>query len=129
MSTDQNKALLNRWVEAWNTHDLEQIDRLADEIYAADSVYHNPGIADLPVGPAGVKQLTHSILTKNPNARLSIDDMIAEGDRVASRWTITQMGPATGDSHTTILLAISRFVDGKIAEEWELVRRLDAPNA
>ena len=53
-----------------------------------------------------------------PDVRFVIEDQIAEGDRVATRMTATAMSSATGKPVTLIGLNVSRFHEGRIAEEW-----------
>ena len=59
-------------------------------------------------------------------AKLTVDDMVAEGDKVVTRWTMTAlhsgefMGvPPTNQLITMHGIIIDRFVDGRVAEAWE----------
>jgi steroid delta-isomerase-like uncharacterized protein len=76
-------------------------------------------------GPEGVRQFVTTYLTAFPDGKITIDDQLAEGDLVTSRWTgrgIHQgdlMGiPPTGKQVTVTGITISRVKDGKVVEEW-----------
>lgn len=120
MPTEQNKAILQRWMDAFNEHDLDLLDRLADELYTADYVLHDPDFLDLPPGPAGVKQFVRSLPKNWTDVNVVVDELVAEGDRVASRFTVGGVDASIGKPLRLHGLAISRFADGKIAEEWQL---------
>jgi steroid delta-isomerase-like uncharacterized protein len=98
---------------------------LVDELFAPDYVNH---VAGSPIefrGPEGEKQFDAAYSQAFPDARLTVEDMIAEGDRVASRLSYrgTHTGefqgiPATGKQFMTTGIQIIRIADGKIAEAW-----------
>ena len=121
MSTEQNKAVLARIVAAVNERNLEELDELADEVFADDYVLHHPGFADLRPGPAGFKLFMREILAAMPDLHLVEDDVFAEEDKVATRWTGRGTDLGQQKTVTLTILMISQFVDGKISEEWELV--------
>jgi steroid delta-isomerase-like uncharacterized protein len=120
MSPDENKALNDRWIEAFNARDwaAEAACRTAD--YKAH-MSGAPGALDA----AGWNAFMATFSAAFPDARISIDDAVAERDIVASRWTLTathrgdfQGIPPTGRLVTMQGVDISRVVDGKIAEHW-----------
>jgi steroid delta-isomerase-like uncharacterized protein len=123
MSTEQNKALVRRyWEEVWNNGNLAVVD----ELIATDFDGHPlPGEPDFGRGPAGQKQLVGMYRTAFPDLRMTIEDLTAEGDRVAVRWIArgTQTGemmgiPATGKPTTVTGMFLNRLAAGKIAEGW-----------
>ena len=120
MSTEQNKAILQRWMDALNEHDLAQLDRLADELYTNDYILHDPGFPTLLPGPAGVKQFVHAVLSSSSDFHITVEDLVAEEDRVASRIEVRSTDVLTGKPTRTLVMGISRFAGGKIAEEWQL---------
>ncbi len=82
---EQNKALVRRWFAELNTGNLAA----ADDLYAANYVLHDPGAPpDLPPGPAGVKQFLAPFGTAFPDMQGTIEDMVAEGDKVVIRFTV-----------------------------------------
>ena len=100
MATEENKALLRRFIEIWNTGNIA----MADEFVNTDLVDHSlpPG---LPPGLAGFKLLVSGFRSAFPDLRITIDDLMAQGDKAAARVTFrgTQQGefqgiPATGKS-------------------------------
>ena len=98
---------------------------LLDGLYTDDYVYLGPPfIGDLR-GPTAFRNLASGFVAAISGFREVIVDQVAEGDKVVSRWsgsgkhTGEVMGAApTGREVTWTTIAISRFVDGKIAEEW-----------
>ena len=124
MSIVENKALARRSFEAFNQRDLAA----ADEIYAPSYVLHNPiAPPDLPRGPDGVRQQHAGYLAAFPDAQITVEDLIAEGDRVAVRVTVRGthrgifMGVApTGRPVALEAITIYRVDAGKIVEDWTI---------
>jgi steroid delta-isomerase-like uncharacterized protein len=123
MSTEENKALARRaFEEAWNKGNLAVLDQLV----AADFDGHpQPSDADFGRGPEGQKRFIGMYRAAFPDIQMTIEDMTAEGDRVAVRWTGrgTHTGelmgmPATGKRATVTGILIDRIAGGKIAESW-----------
>ncbi len=120
--TEANKAIVRRGLEElYNRGNLD----LADEIFAPEYVWHNVGGPDVH-GSEGMKQ--HVALVRNafPDIHITADDMIAEGAKVVTRWTIvaTHKGEFVGIPPTDVKVTftgilISRIADGKIVEDWE----------
>ena len=121
MSTEQNKATLRRWMEGWNTRDVNVMEALADENSTTDYILHDPSLpGGSLVGIAAAKQWVRDVLKNAPDVRITIEDLVAEGDKVASRFTVHGTDASTGKPVTTLVMAISRFVGDKVAEEWQL---------
>jgi steroid delta-isomerase-like uncharacterized protein len=119
MSTEENKALLRRTYEAVNQGDLTAFF----EQFAPDFVLHN-GTMTIR-GLEAFKQIEAMLLTALPDIHYTVEDLIAEGDKVAVRLTVTGthrgvlLGvPPTGIPTTVTESAMSRIVGGKIAEHW-----------
>ena len=119
MSTEQNKATVRRFfAEILNQRNLA----LVDELFAANYVNHSipPG---MPQGPEGEKIFTNLFLTGFPDFRMNLEDIIAEGDLVATRWMFegTNNGafqgmPATGKHVTFAGMNVWRVADAKIVD-------------
>ena len=120
MSTEKNKAALLRWLDAYNKKDLNVLDKVADEVFAADYILHGPGFPEEVLGSEGVKKFVHQYLQDNSDFHITLEDMIADGDKVAGRLTMKSTNAATGKSADDLVIFIDRFVEGKIAEEWQL---------
>ena len=123
MLTETNKTVSRRFLEeVWNKGNLA----LLNEIIAKDHINSGPGtLPGLPTGPEGTKQLVMVYRNAFPDVHFTIDEQIAEGDKVMTRWTGhgTHQGelvgiPATGKSSTVTGIAVDRIVDGKIVESW-----------
>ena len=118
-SSEANKALLQRWCEeGFNKGNVA----LADELYDADVVYHEPSAGEIR-GLEDLKQFVSSWLSAFPDARLTIEEQVAEGDRVATRWTLvgTHHGdfrgiPATGKHVKMSAMYLYRMANGKVVE-------------
>ena len=82
MSTEANKALVCRFVEAFNTGDLDGVAAA----FAPDAVVHNSGAPD-PLNLEGFRQLAAVFLAAFPDGKHTIDDVIVEGDKVVTRIT------------------------------------------
>ena len=121
MSEEENKALVRReFDEIWNGGQLE----VMDEVYAADLAYHSPGSPDIH-GPEGLKPVAEMLRNAFPDIRFTLEDMVAEGDMVAVRWTLTgtNQGELMGVPPTGVPVefegnSIIRFDGGKYAEIW-----------
>jgi steroid delta-isomerase-like uncharacterized protein len=127
MSTEQNKAVIRRiFDEAFNKGNL----KVADELLTDNWVYHGSEGMDFK-GRAGFTQFLTMYRTAFPDTNITVDDMIAEGDKVASVCTYTgtfkgaMMGiPPTGKQCTGKIIAVSRFVNGREAEVLEVTDML-----
>jgi steroid delta-isomerase-like uncharacterized protein len=121
--TEQNKALARRVLEEmWNERRIE----LVDELYAADFHGHDPANPDT-MGPDGMKALVLKYLNAFPDTQFSVDQVLAEGDMVITRWTAigTHRGELegispTGKAVTVPGITISRVAHGKIVEDWQV---------
>jgi len=117
--TEENKALARRVIdEAWNRGELSTID----EVFAPDYVEHNPRPGQGP-GIDGYKGGILMLRTAFPDLRLEVHELIAEGDRVAVRYTLhgTHEGelmglPAAGQRVASDGMVIARFENGKVVE-------------
>ena len=123
MSTQENKALARRVLEEmFNKGNLD----LADEVFAPDYVDHDPAMPEDIRGPEGFKEYVSMFRTAFPDIHIEIEDQVAEGDKVVTRWTGTGthegdlMGIApTGNKVTLPGMEIVRISGGKLAEGWE----------
>jgi len=118
----ENKAVVHRiQEEVLKKGKLE----LIDELYSAEVVDHSnlPGFSP---GREGIKQMIAMYRGVFDNAKVNVESMIAEGDEVISRCTISgthagnYLGIAPTGKHITItVLGVDRVVDGKVVEHWE----------
>jgi len=121
MSIEGNKVLARRWnEEIWGKGSLAAID----ELLAVDFVFNYPAPGAAP-DREGYKQSITVWSAPFADIQSTIKDMVAEGDRVAVRWTWRgnhkgeYMGAApTGKQVAITGISILRIVGGKIVEEW-----------
>jgi len=119
MSTEDNKAHVRRGFEAVNQKNLA----VFDELLTPDVVFHNASTT--MQGLEAYKQFLSMYITAFPDLQFTVEDMIAEGDRVVARCTTrgTHQGalmgiPPTGKQVKTTLIFIDRIVNGKGVEQW-----------
>jgi len=121
MSSEQNKAIVRRLLEEPWEGDLRVVDELVDRKY----VGYDPAIPEPLRGPDGFKENISTYRAAYSDARITVDDQIAEGDKVATRWTGRGkhdgdlMGVApTGKQVKVSGLTLSRLANGKVIEEY-----------
>jgi predicted ester cyclase len=121
-----NKATIRRLVDAFNSGDEELINRRVDEVFDPDVKQHNPFEA------TGVQTMKEMVITRLrrafPDIRITLEELIEEGDLVVERDTVTgtHLGdfdglPPTGRSVSYQEIFIMRFANGRIAEIWGVV--------
>jgi|SRR5437660_2250139 len=114
-TTATNKALIRRlFDEALNQGRLE----LVDELFSADFVDHST--PEQRPGPEGVRDFFIEVRSRFPDIKVTIEDMIAEGNRVVVR-TIWRSSMGTRPSASSIkgtLIQIFHLENGRIVEEW-----------
>ena len=122
MSTEENKAIFRRYVEeVGNEGNLE----VADEIFGSYLAHQSDGSV-LERGPEDVKKFMSEFREAFPDFHTTIEDQIAEGDRVVTRWRMhgTHRGEFRGIAPTGAELEVTgigifRFSDGKVVESWD----------
>jgi ketosteroid isomerase-like protein len=119
MSTEANKAVLRRLLEAYNTRKMSVLEQVVEECYSADLVWHDSGPEGRYSGIEGAKRIYREMNGPALEEHATIEDLIAEGDRVAVRYVVRGTWASTGKPFSLWDLRICRFVDGKIAEVWE----------
>jgi steroid delta-isomerase-like uncharacterized protein len=130
MSTAQatsNKATFGRFHDAVNTGDADLISKTIDEVVAPDMLFHAPVPMDV-TGAQALKHVWAVLLRAFPDIHVAVEDVIAEGDKVVYRNTVTGthqgeyrgLAP-TGRSVRYNEIFIVRFAGGRIAEIWGVV--------
>ena len=122
----EHAATMNRWMEqAINGGNLQVVEELAHPAY----VYRNP--TEELRGAEAIKDLFSAYRAGFPDFHVRVDDRVAAGDRMVQAFTITGthegefMGlSATGRKIEVHGIVMSRFEDGKIVEEWEVIDQL-----
>ncbi len=118
--SENNKAVVRRLLdEVWNKGNLS----LVDELFTPNFEFHDASTPDLGRGPESEKKRVTLYRNAFPDLRLTIEDMIAEGETVVTRWTCrgTHKGDLSGIAPTGKQITISgitvgRFANGKIAQ-------------
>lgn len=118
--SEQNKQVIRRaYDEVYNKGNLATVD----ELIASDFVVHLPG--DDVQGPEALKGYVSSLRNAFPDLEMTIDDQLADGDMVVTRWTArgTHTGPfqgipPTGKRASFTGVDIDRFAGGKAVECW-----------
>ena len=115
MSVEEIKATVDRFIEAWNTGNLA----LLDETVSTDYVRHSPREDEDRHSLEELKQEVTRHRRDHPDLRLTLDDIVVEGNKVATRWHGTATDKATNKQVTLWRVNIGRIAGGKIVEEWE----------
>ena len=120
MSIEENKEIVRRYQEIYNRNDLDALSEVVSEGLFTPRIM--PGI---PTGIEGAKAAHQIMLTGFPDYQTIIDDLFAEGDKVAARITMSGtntgsfMGiPPTGRHVSFTGIYIARLAHGKIVEHW-----------
>ena len=136
MSTTENKDIVRRdwYQELWDRWNLSK----AEELFTSDYRLHLPGIPG-PMNREAAKEVVKMFSGSFPDLQHTIDEMIAEGNTVAARWTVrgTHRGDfqglaATGRSVMLSGTTVHHMKEGRIAETWltfdsqELLQQLGA---
>jgi steroid delta-isomerase-like uncharacterized protein len=120
--SEDNKALVRRWLEEVLTQgNLER----AGDLFASNYVLHDPSFPRNVYGLEGVKQYVAVYRFAFPDARFAVEDQIAQGDRVVSRWSArgTHRGEflgivPTGEEVTVTGIEFDHVAGGRIEEAW-----------
>jgi steroid delta-isomerase-like uncharacterized protein len=125
MSAEENKAIARREMEELFNH-TGNLD-VADEIYAPDFVGHEPTQPEDLHGVEAARQFAATMRSAFPDLTCTIEDQVAEGDKVVTRWRgrgthqgeTEELGPPSGNRLEITGISIERFSEGKIAESWD----------
>ena len=121
-STELNRAVVRRFIEElWNRGDLSHVE----ELVAPDFVMHDaPGAGSLK-GPAGVRKEFEVERSLYPDEHFGLEAMIAEGDLVACKATLTGTPPNPAGTHSASTRKVAlrgmnffRLSGGRITDEW-----------
>lgn len=123
---EHNKQVIQKyWEGKWN----ERRPEILDECQTPDVLYHGSSMS--MTGRDAYKAVYQSYLSALHNTHLEIEELIADGDRVVSRCLLTGVHageleglPPTGKTIETQMFTVFRLVNGKIAEEWEIMDEL-----
>lgn len=122
MSVEQHKDIVRRVVEALNRHDFAALD----EFFAADVLGHHPYGPPME-GRDSLKQFMKMVRVAFPDLRLTVHEMIGEGDKLVSKYTATGthkgefMGtPPSGKPINFVGVQILHFSSGRVVDDWEI---------
>jgi predicted ester cyclase len=111
LSLEKNKALIRKSIEEINKRNLAVVD----EFVAPDYVDHTNPLRSLE----DIKQFYTKAFNDFPDLQRTIEDIIAEGDKVWVRYKITATD-STGKKNELQMVTIYRIVNGKIIESWSV---------
>jgi predicted ester cyclase len=122
MSAEDNKATIRRMIAAFNQRELASVD----EGFSPHFVLHTALTPGWPRGLEGARKMFTAMFATAPDVQGTIEDMVAEGEKVAVRWTFRGThtgespltGAPTGTPFTLVAISLYRFVNGKIEEDW-----------
>lgn len=105
-------ALLRELAEAVNRRQPVAIARFFTDDFRLDDA----GAGVVRSGHAGAQAMLDALLGLASDIRLDVLDTVEDADRLAVRWRVT--GTTTTGPFDVAMIAIYRFVDGRIAEDW-----------
>jgi hypothetical protein len=122
MSAEANKTIFLRFIKELAKGNLA----IVDEVCAPNFAFHSPNFPGWPRGLEGARELAAAGPSMFSDSQTTIDDIFAADDRVVLRMTIrgTYIGeakpafPKPGERFAMGAIAIYRFVDGKIVDDW-----------
>jgi steroid delta-isomerase-like uncharacterized protein len=118
--SENNKTIVRRLIEEfWNKGNQS----LADQLFAPIYTHHDASTPDFGQGPEGERKRSTLYRTAFPDLRLTVEDIIAEGETVMTRWScrgthkgdLSGIAP-TGKQFTISGITVARLANGKIAE-------------
>jgi steroid delta-isomerase-like uncharacterized protein len=120
--SESNKTVIRRlFEEVWNKGNLP----VADELFAQNYSHHDSSTPEFGRGPESEKKRATLYRTAFPDVRLTIEDIIAEGETVTARWSCkgTHKGDlsgiaATGKQFTISGISVTRFASVKMVDAW-----------
>jgi len=120
MTPEASKLVMIRFTDFINTAS----ETLATELISPDAIFHVPGRSEPMRGPAGYLAIIQMMRGGFPDIQWTLEEMVAEGDKVAARFTMrgTHLGtffgaPSTGKKIAVQALNIYRLSGGQIIEE------------
>jgi steroid delta-isomerase-like uncharacterized protein len=121
MSEGNKNAVRRLFEEVWNKGNLP----LADELFAPTYIHHDASTPDVGRGPEGEKKRATLYRTAFADLRLTVEDIVAEGETVVARWScrgahkgdLSGIAP-TGKQINITGVSVARFANGKIVEGW-----------
>src|SRR5689334_1583027 len=127
MTPEENKDIVRRYVEGmWDKRDFATIDEFVSPEFDQHA-------ATVQQGREGLRNFFRMMFGALPDVKFTLESIIAEDDKVATRWTIrgTHQGPllgipATGKPVTTTGMSLLQLRDGKIIANWNEVDLLGA---
>jgi predicted ester cyclase len=125
--SEQNKAAVRRFIQkGLNEQNLDEFDN-----YYFPEVVNHVLPPNMPQGVEGTKMFASMFIGAFPNLDVTVDDLVAEGNKTVLRWTArgTHQGdlmgvPPTGKNILITGMAIDRFEDGRSVEHWEILDQL-----
>ena len=124
MSSEDNKVVLRRLAEEFNKRNLAVIE----EVFSPNFVLHDAHHPHWPRGLESARKMVTVMLTAAPNLQITVEDTVAEGDKVGVRWTfrgtstrVSVPDAASSEEPITELgIGVYRLVEGKIEEDWDI---------
>jgi steroid delta-isomerase-like uncharacterized protein len=119
---EQNKEIVRECIEAWDRHDTERMEQL---VSSSNYSFHSPGMS--PVNWNATKQFLTELWSAFPDLSHKIEDILADGDRVAVRVINTGIHkgeflgvPPTAKKVSFVGVGFLTIRDGKIVEQWSI---------
>ncbi len=129
MTSEENKRFYQQMMEAQNHLTADNIDSFISMYYAPDFIQHNLGPQGKELDMATMRQMAQQWVQDYQEFITTLDDIIAEGDRVVIRGASTATKRATGEREDWVFFCTARMSGGKVAEEWQLAVPVSEKNS
>jgi ketosteroid isomerase-like protein len=123
----RNMQVLRHWFDTLNKRDITEIRKAWEEIYTEDYVLHDPHEPGFSTGFEDSWKGVLSFVENYSELRVNVLDMFGAEDKVATAAILELVDASTQEKTKLMALVISRFEDGKIAEEWQIVQPIADP--
>ena len=126
MSSEENKRFYQKFLDLQTDLKLDDLDEFMDTYFTLGYIQHNLGPQGNELNYPAMREAGRQWYTDFHDIHIHVDDILAEGDRVAVRGNTTAIETATGELESWDFFCIVRISGGKVAEEWQLVAQVPA---
>ena len=119
--TEKNMQVLRNLFDTMNKGDIPQTRKVIEEICTEDYLLHDPSTPDLKPGIKKYLESFDQFWGENSGIHVVAEDMFGEGDKTVTRGYFEYVENKTQEKKKMVEIFISRFENGKIAEEWQIL--------
>jgi predicted SnoaL-like aldol condensation-catalyzing enzyme len=118
--TKKNMQVLRYLFDTMNKGDIPQTRKVVEEVCTEDYLLHDPSTPDLKPGIKKYLESFDQFWGENTGLHVVVEDMFGDGDKTVTRGCFEYVENKTQEKKKMVAIFISRFENGKIAEEWQV---------